>query len=263
METMPVEELKKAQLQALWLSGRTSLDSEAEAARFLKSVSFALRYNATPSLPLASMYRATGDTRRAIELTNALLAGNEAIETNVIADRLVLVHKNLMPAVYALRSRQRASRLTPNAEQAFELIVRDGHASSGDVRRFLGWAGRQRPDPADVAMTELQRELLVDRGPSSIPRKGIPYLSPEGFPYRPFEKTHPDIVRAAGKLSAEKAVIAIVEAYLEAAVFATPRKLASMFKLLFTETELNSYSGKKIDRTGKHWIWKKAVGGGG
>jgi hypothetical protein len=34
------------------------------------------------------MYAAAGDQRRAIELTNRLLALNEVVETNVIADRL-------------------------------------------------------------------------------------------------------------------------------------------------------------------------------
>ena len=66
------------------------IETELDAVRFIKTVGFALRYNSTPTLPLASMYAAAGDQRRAIELTNALLARAEAVETNVIADRLVL-----------------------------------------------------------------------------------------------------------------------------------------------------------------------------
>jgi hypothetical protein len=64
----------------------------------MKSVKLALRYGATPVLPLASIYAAAGDPRRAIELTNALLARGEVIETNVIADRLVLAHRDVVPA---------------------------------------------------------------------------------------------------------------------------------------------------------------------
>ena len=75
------------------------------------------------------MHQACGDVRRSTELTNALLAGGEAIETNVIADRLVLLHRSIVPAVY-------------------------------DVRRFLGVYGLKRPDPGDVALAELQREFL-------------------------------------------------------------------------------------------------------
>src|SRR5437667_4204315 len=115
--------------------------TEADAIRFIKAVKFALRYNSTPSLPLASMYAAAGDQRRAIELTNALLARDEAVETNVIADRLVLVHRAVVPAVYALRIRFRAPQLSNNAEQAFNLIRDDGTATAGDIRRYLGVDG--------------------------------------------------------------------------------------------------------------------------
>jgi hypothetical protein len=87
---------------------------------------------------------------------------------------------------------------------------------------------------------EQQREMLVDRGPSSVPKTGIPYLSPEGFPYHLFEKAHRDLVRAAGRLRATDAVCTVIGAYLRAAVFASPRKMASMFKLLFSESELHA-----------------------
>jgi len=68
-----------------------SIETDRDSIEFTKRVKFALRYNSTPLLPLASMYAAVGDTRRAIELTNSLLARKEVVETNVIAGRLVLV----------------------------------------------------------------------------------------------------------------------------------------------------------------------------
>src|SRR5215471_3214876 len=122
------------------------IETEDEAIKFLKHVKFALRYNSTPALPLASMYGAAKDQRRAIELTNALLARDEVVETNVIADGLVLVHRDVVPALYALRSRFRASQLSDPAEKALRLIREDGTATSGDVRRFLGVDGMNRPD---------------------------------------------------------------------------------------------------------------------
>ena len=155
------------------------IHSENDAIRFLKAVKFVLRYNSTPSLPLASMYAAAGDQRLAIELTNALLARAEAVETNVIADRLVLVHRDVVPALYALRSRFRAARLSDNAHRTFTLIQDDGSATAGDIRRYLGVDGSKRPDAADLALTELQRDMLIDRGPSSVPKNGI--LSPTPF----------------------------------------------------------------------------------
>src|SRR5262245_2391790 len=76
------------------------IQTEKDAIRFMQTVKFALRYNSTPTLPMASMYAAADDQRRAIELTNALLARDEVVETNVIADRLVLVHRDVVPALY-------------------------------------------------------------------------------------------------------------------------------------------------------------------
>src|SRR5437763_3316121 len=116
------------------------------------------------------MYAAAGDHRQAIELTNALLARDEVIETNVIADRLVLVHRDVVPALYALRLRFRVAKLSDYGARALRLIGDDGTASSGDVRRFLGVDGTKRPDAADLALAELQREMLIDRGPSSVPK---------------------------------------------------------------------------------------------
>jgi hypothetical protein len=209
------------------------IETQDEAIRFIKRAKFALRYNSTPALPLASMYGAANDQRRAIELTNALLARDEVIETNIIADRLVLVHRDIVPALYALRTRFRAPRLPDYAEKAFHLIREDGTATAGDVRRFLGVDGMKRPDPADVALGDLQREMLIDRGPSSVPENGIPYLSKEGFPYRIFDKAHPDLVKAARKLKIEAAMATI----LDAASAFPARKTVSMFKLCFNEAE--------------------------
>jgi len=211
-----------------------SIETEHDAIRFMKTVKLALRYNSTPALPLASMYAAARDKRLAIELTNALLARDEVIETNVIADRLVLVHRDVVPALYALRTRFRATTLSPNAGHAFGLIQENGTASVGDVRRFLGVDGTPRPDPADFAVGELMREMLVDRGPSEVPKNGIPYLSKEGYPYRVFEKAHPDLVKAAKKMKTDAAIAAIHEAV----GFVPPRKFLAMFKLCLKKDEL-------------------------
>jgi hypothetical protein len=199
----------------------------------MKAVKFALRYNSTPGLPLASMYAAAGDQRRAIELTNALLARDEVVETNVIADRLVLAHRDIVPALYALRVRFRAAQLSDNGERVLKLIRHDGTASAGDVRRYLSVEGMKRPDPADLALAELQRDMRIDRGPSSVPETGIPYLSKEGYPYRVFEKAHPELVKVAGKMNIEDAIGLIIEAAGPIA----PKKLGSMFKLCFTPEE--------------------------
>ena len=212
---------------------KSQIRTEDDAIRFMRTVKFALRYNSTPALPLPSMYAAAGDQRRAIELTNMLLGRDEVVETNVVADRLVLVHRSLVPALYSLRVRFRAPKLSVHAEQALKLIHDDGAASAGDVRRYLGVDGMKRPDPADLALAELQRDLLVDRGPASVPKSGIPYLSKEGYPYRIFEKAHPDLVKAASKLKPVDALESIAATLPSV----PPKKLVSMFKLCLSAEE--------------------------
>jgi hypothetical protein len=209
------------------------IETEMDAVRFLKTKKIALRYNSTPALPLASMYAAAVDQRRAIELTNALLARDEVVETNVIADRLVLVHRDIVPALYALRMRFCSQKLSDYAERAFKLIQEDGTASAGDVRRYLGVDGLKRPDPADIALGDLQRDIRIDRGPASVPEKGIPYLSKEGYPYRVFEKAHPDLVQASKKLKIEEAFQTIVKAVGDVPA----KKFVAMFKLCLSPEE--------------------------
>jgi len=211
-----------------------TIHTEKDAVSFMKSVKFALRYGATPGLPLASIYAAAGDQRRAIELTNALLARGEVIETNVIADRLVLAHRDVAPALYALRTRFRSPRLSEDAERALGLVAENEGVSAGIVRRFLGVAGAKRPDRADLALAELMREMLVDRGPSSVPAKGIPYLSKEGYPYRAFAKAHPALIKAAKKLTVSEAIAIVCGAIGPV----PPRKLASMLKLCLAKEEI-------------------------
>jgi len=212
------------------------ISTEDDVVHFMKTVKFALRYNSTPTLPLASMYAAAGDQRLAIELTNALLARDEIVETNVIADRLVLVHRSVVTALYALRVRFRSKALSDFAQRAFQFIRNEGSASAGDVRRYLGVDGMKRPDPGDLSLAELMRDMLIDRGPFTVPGKGIPYLSKEGYPYRIFETAHADLVKASKKLKPEQAIRIL----LDAAGQIPAKKFASMFKLCFTREEIAS-----------------------
>src|SRR6266404_2068963 len=97
------------------------IQTERDAVAFMRSAKLALRYGSSAALPLSSIYSTAIDKRRAIELTNALLARADVVETNVIAGRLVLVWRELVPALYALRVRFRG-RLSADATRALELI---------------------------------------------------------------------------------------------------------------------------------------------
>ena len=229
------------------------------AERFLERTGIALRYNATASLPLASLQRVfAGDdpdkdaAARAIALTNHLLGTMTGVEVSVIAGRIAVVHRRVMPSLYSLVRRGRpledAEGLSLNARTALALLRQRKEVSAGDVRHRLGLRADPRNDPAYAALGELQRILLVDRGPFEIPKKGIPYLPPEGYPYHLFHEAHADLTAAAKKLSVEAAADAFLSSYLAAAAVARARKLASMFKLFLSPAEIDASLARLADR---------------
>ena len=217
----------------------------------MNEVGVALRYVAAANLPAASMYRATQrqvplpeDEKtahaRAFELTNGLLATGKVVEINVIGNRLSLALERILTAIYALVRRNREEpTVSDAARQALDFIVANDTASSGEVRRLLGAEGQRRPDAADLALAELQRELLVDRGPSAGPSNGVFYLTREGYPYRVFATSHPEIVASARNLGQQEAAAQLVTMYLAAARFATRRSLLGLFRLVLCAEEIN------------------------
>ncbi len=54
----------------------------------------------------------------------------------------------------------------------------------------------------------------------------------------PSQAARRDLIRCATNIKPADATCAVIERYLQAAVFATPRKLASLFKLLMDESEV-------------------------
>ena len=244
-------ELARKQARALGLDGGKPIRSPADAERFLSRVGIALRYGPARGLPLASLYLAFAGPEadkpaltRAIELTNGLLGDVHAIEVHVIAERVALVHRALMPSLYALvrrgRSPDEGSGLGVGARAALILLEEQGEVTAGEVRRRLGARFDARHDPAYEALAELTRRLLVDRGPFRIPRSGIPYLSREGYPYHFFHEAHPDLTRAAARLSPTAAACEFLGAYLRAAVFAPVGKLATLFKVFLSPAEIDA-----------------------
>jgi hypothetical protein len=161
----------------------------------------------------------------------------------VIAGRVALVHREVMPAIYALVRRGRPPSdlegLSQAARLAHSLILQQREVAAGDVRRHLGATRTgSSHDPAYKALAELQRALLVDRGPFDMPAKGVPYLSRDGYPYHLFHQAHGDLVKAASRLSVETAADRVLGAYLKAAPSAAPRRLVSLFKLFLNKEEI-------------------------
>jgi hypothetical protein len=247
------------------------MSTPREAEQYLKRVAVALRYQGTPRLPLASLRSAVGpaDDKTAlttsIELTNHLLGRAVAIEVNVVADRLVLVHRDVMPALYRLVRRGRPlddlSGLDMTARRALAVVAARREASAGDVRSALGLQASVRADPAYAALAALQRQLLVDRGPFEVPARGLPYLPREGYPYHLFHEAHRDLARAASQLTVDAAAARFVAAYLDGAVFATPRRLASLFKRFLSATQVREALDRLVaaGRTREMRLGREAV----
>jgi hypothetical protein len=255
----PIDGWQRRQDKAFGTGGPL-IATPAAGERFLERTGIVLRYNATASLPLASLQRVfAGDepekdaATRAIELTNHLLGTMTGIEVHVIAGRVGVVHRRVMPALYALVRRGRplddVEGLSLNARTALSLVRQRKEVSAGDVRHRLGLPPDPRNDPAYAALGELMRVLLVDRGPFEIPKKGIAYLPKEGYPYHLFHEAHADLAAAAKKLPVAAAADAFLAAYLEAAAFARARKLATMFKLFLSPAEIDASLARLVDRS--------------
>src|SRR5262245_52613717 len=241
--------LQRKQDASLGLDAARPLTAVRDAERFLARVGIALRYGPTPGLPLASLYRAFAGEQpakpvlaAAIALTNRLLGEERGVEVHVIAGRVTVVHRALMPPLYALVRRGRAlddlEELGTHARIALKLLRDLKQITAGDLRKELGLRAEPRNDPAYAALAELTAQLLVDRGPFEIPKAGIPYLSTEGYPYHLLHGAHPDVVQEAARVSAASAAEAFLGAYLDGAVFAGTRKLASLFKAFLSPPEI-------------------------
>lgn len=240
--------LRDQQAEALGWTSPARLTTPREAEQFLKRYGLVLRYAASRTVPLASLRSASGPANHpaaleaSIHLTNHLLGSAKGIEVNVVGHRLVIVHRTLMPALYLLVRRGRPPTdhdgLSLAARTAYALIVERREVSAGDVRRRLGAPATARHDPGYDALAELQRHLLVDRGPFVVPTHGIPYLSREGYPYHLFHEAHADLARASRDLGRDDAMDRWIATYVSGAAFAAPRTLASLFGAFLTTAEI-------------------------
>jgi len=180
-----------------------------QAARFLARAGIVLRYGASAKLPLASMYAAVGDDRLATRLTNALIDDGTAVEIACVADRVCLAHASLAPALIALCRRGRTVDeldLSHTARDVLGFLANAERPTAGAVRAYLGVPPQTWPNAADDALLELQRAFVIDRGPTDVPATGAAYLSKDGIPYRLVDDVHAAHVRAAGKLTIERAL---------------------------------------------------------
>jgi hypothetical protein len=258
-----LERLQEEQADALGLSSGSPISNFKAADRFLAGVGMALRYGPTEGLPLASLYRAFAGPEpgkaalsRGIALTNRLLGEARAIEVHVIAARVTLVHRSLMPALYRLVRRGRSpddlEGVSAHARTAHVLLKERREVTAGEVRQRLGLRFDANRDPAYAALGELAGLLLVDRGPFEVSKSGLPYLSSDGYPYHLFHEAHADLVRAAARGSFAAAAEGFLEAYLRAAVFARVRKLATLFKAFLSaddiEAALQALAQRKTSR---------------
>jgi hypothetical protein len=263
--------LVQKQLQNFGLTDESKVTSAKSVERFLEKTGIALRYWRTERLPMASLYQAVSGNpepppkeknalgtglresviRMAIELTNHLLEGHHGIEVNVIGNRIVLVHRDLAPSLYVLVRNHRPpvdlTGVSLLAKKVFHFIMESKETTAGQVRKFLGMpAVDLNNDPAYKTLAELQRNLLVDRGPFQMRKTGIPYLSKEGHPYHCFHLAHEELVTVSLKLSRNEAALNFIYGYLKGAVFATDKKMAGLFASVLSSKEISDALGSLV-----------------
>jgi hypothetical protein len=252
------------QRRSLLLHEHAGLRTKSQAARFLSGVGVALRYGAHKTLPIASMYAAVCQSipraepeaemqRRATLLTNQLIADATAIEILCVADRVALAHATMMPPLLALvRRRKSVDRLdlSATARRVLAFVSTTPRPTAGQVRAHLGVPPKTWPNRADEALAELQRALVLDRGPTDVPERGAAYLTKDGIPYRLVDDVHTAHVRAATKLSVEAAGSILLERYLDGARFATKKQLKTLFGGFLSPAELDAALarlGREVD----------------
>ena len=181
--------------------------------------------------------------RRATTLTNKLIAAGHAIEINIVAGRVGLADAALIPALIALVRRRRSVEdldLSPTARRVLGFLERTPRPTAGQVRAYLGVPPQTWPNPADEALGELQRALVIDRGATDVPDKGAAYLTKDGIPYRVVDDVHARHVKAAAKLTVEAAAAQLLEHYLDGARIATRKQLAKIFEACMSPAELDT-----------------------
>jgi hypothetical protein len=221
---------------------------------FLKNTGFCLRYGANNALPISSMFDAIAGKSKdlnkaeqtlAIELTNELLQKHEVVEVNVIADRVCLVHRTLIPCLYKMVRNKSLSgalaSLSRDAKEILALIEEKGEITTGDVRRQLGiQSSKTSDDHAYVILGELQRNILIDRGPFKVTNKAIPYLSKEGYPYHLFTEAHPELAKEADEMSLDDARSKWLLSFLRVQKQCPVKKMTSIFKRFLTPEEVDA-----------------------
>jgi hypothetical protein len=221
----------------------------AQAAALMRRAGIVLRYGPHKTLPLASMYAAVARAgedereaqRRATVLTYTLIARGEAIEIQCLAGRVALADAALIPALVALCRRGRAVADLPisdTARQVLAFVATEPGATAGQVRALLGVPPRTWPNPADDALAELMRFLVIDRGTTDVPKTGAAYLSKDGIPYRLVDEVHAAHVKAARKLKPERAADQLVTRVVAGLGTATRRALAKICEPCLTAVEV-------------------------
>jgi hypothetical protein len=65
-------------------------------------------------------------------------------------------------------------------------------------------------------------------------------LARDGYPYRILARAHPEIPAAAARLNRSDACLELLDRYLGTALFVSPRKLHTLFKLLLNREEIEA-----------------------
>lgn len=160
----------------------------------------------------------------------------------------VFVSLDLAPALYALSPNYgepaedyaldyAEGRMSVEAKQVYEVLLRQGALPTSQLRREAGLSGKGNAGRFDRALGELQMEMRVAKvAISDANRWGYCYV------YDLLPRHLPDIVEAARVISGRQARERLLGRYLQTVLAATPPQIGRLF----------GWSLEEVERTAAH-----------
>lgn len=126
----------------------------------------------------------------------------------------------------------RAGELSPEARAVCKEIAKNGPLGTLELRYALGWEAKRANDRFKRAVLELQKRLLITHWGAAAETRAW-----ESNVYQLTERAFPKAVRAAAKLSPEKARRRIISCYRKQYPKVTPQEIARLFRWTRVQAE--------------------------
>ena len=210
--------------------------AEEEALAFVNEVGFCFLFG-DRGTEIPTLWAAVAGSRRSMPNSHhdpdigrtwtwkdTLPARGEICYTKLLRGKPTLVSLDLVPRFYALSpnygdedsylEQYEEGRLSVEARNVYEALLREGALSTSRLRRVAGISGGDaNARRFDRAIAELQEQLMITKvGISNANRWGYAYV------YDLFTRRFPGVPEAARQISTDEAMATLLERYLRSVV---------------------------------------------